>query len=351
MSVEFIQTGEHIGGPQHEFLDTGSHQYRKTLNEVNQNYTKDHQQRKNFDIQDNPVGKLMEMIWVQKKRTEKEKKYQRVLLFQIEKQRIEMQYLKQKLEFSQNMRDLSWTKHEWLGSPFVKPGLTEHYESVDHLGSSLIKDSISNARVFDEDWSTRMMSGWIHNPKDSKLGPTSVTCNNYTKIMPPTVNYYNRKSLMDKLEFSNLYDIKQGRGAVLPSYNMAQSEKTVNGPPSINLDNEVMHENFSLKLLKTEMCHGWMHKGVCPHGKSCRFAHGSHELRQKPRHWRYRTELCKNFIAGDCSYGSHCCFVHNLADAKIDGNNVHSAAKTHSDKNREMVNRWQSKPTHPRIRR
>jgi hypothetical protein len=70
-------------------------------------------------------------------------------------------------------------------------------------------------------------------------------------------------------------------------------------------------QKFKAELYKTEMCRSWAKFGLCPYGESCRFAHGHGELRVKPKpHWKYKTEMCKKFLAGYCPYGSRCSFVH-----------------------------------------
>jgi hypothetical protein len=67
-------------------------------------------------------------------------------------------------------------------------------------------------------------------------------------------------------------------------------------------------------LYKTELCHTWMETGRCRYGKACQFAHGEHELRSKNRHAKYKTQMCKFYHAGEgfCTYGSRCCFTHEL---------------------------------------
>jgi len=80
------------------------------------------------------------------------------------------------------------------------------------------------------------------------------------------------------------------------SYNVPWGDKTL---------------KFKSELFKTEMCRSWAKFGLCPYGENCRFAHGREELRVKPRpHWKYKTEMCKKFLAGFCPYGSRCSFVH-----------------------------------------
>lgn len=50
----------------------------------------------------------------------------------------------------------------------------------------------------------------------------------------------------------------------------------------------------------------------CPYGKKCSFAHGSHELKEKPHvPARYKTVKCRDFHEnGCCKFGSRCQFLH-----------------------------------------
>jgi hypothetical protein len=45
-------------------------------------------------------------------------------------------------------------------------------------------------------------------------------------------------------------------------------------------------------LFKTEMCRSYEENGWCRYGPKCQFAHGYEELRQPPRHPKYKTEIC-----------------------------------------------------------
>jgi len=101
--------------------------------------------------------------------------------------------------------------------------------------------------------------------------------------------------------------------------------------------------NLKLDLYKTEICRSWRKFGVCIYGDFCRFAHGSNELRVRPKpHRNYKTELCKKFLSGFCPYGARCCFVHNpneryyaITGGSITGGHIVpngiQAAMVHSD--------------------
>ena len=62
---------------------------------------------------------------------------------------------------------------------------------------------------------------------------------------------------------------------------------------------------------KTEICKRWL-IGCCSYGGNCQFAHGAQDLRQRERHERYKTVLCRGFIesGGHCRYGSRCHYIH-----------------------------------------
>lgn len=62
---------------------------------------------------------------------------------------------------------------------------------------------------------------------------------------------------------------------------------------------------------KTELCKNWQ-AGECKFGSKCAFAHGFEELSEK-KHLpnNYKTKICKQFHEElYCSYGSRCQFIH-----------------------------------------
>ncbi len=70
-------------------------------------------------------------------------------------------------------------------------------------------------------------------------------------------------------------------------------------------------EQLSLKKkrdnYKTQLCRHFI-KSRCYRGESCKFAHGSEELRQRPN---YKTQLCVNYLQGGvCQFGDDCDFAH-----------------------------------------
>lgn len=70
-----------------------------------------------------------------------------------------------------------------------------------------------------------------------------------------------------------------------------------------------------LKVIKkTELCKNWELYRNCYYKDTCSFAHGEHELRQKPttEDPRYRTKPCKAFFETMyCSFGSRCQYRHS----------------------------------------
>jgi len=83
-------------------------------------------------------------------------------------------------------------------------------------------------------------------------------------------------------------------------------------------------------LYKTELCRSWQF-GQCKYAERCLFAHGEIELKplKRPRHNKYKTELCLTFHAfGFCPYGSRCNFVHELDEHRPAKHSVPSLYKT-----------------------
>ncbi|CEP03783.1 hypothetical protein PBRA_003390 [Plasmodiophora brassicae] len=63
-------------------------------------------------------------------------------------------------------------------------------------------------------------------------------------------------------------------------------------------------------LYKTELCRSFSDHGYCRYSNKCQFAHGLADLRPVVRHRRWKTEKCKNYLNGNCPYGSRCDFIH-----------------------------------------
>lgn len=63
---------------------------------------------------------------------------------------------------------------------------------------------------------------------------------------------------------------------------------------------------------KSELCKKFTEQGFCPYGSRCKFAHGSHELRQNHcQNSKYKTKECHTFSSiCHCKYGDRCNFLH-----------------------------------------
>lgn len=96
-----------------------------------------------------------------------------------------------------------------------------------------------------------------------------------------------------------------------------------------NPNDEMANEQMNV-LYKTELCRSWQF-GQCKYAERCLFAHGEIELKplKRPRHNKYKTELCLTFHAfGFCPYGSRCNFVHELDEHRPAKHSVPSLYKT-----------------------
>ena len=71
-------------------------------------------------------------------------------------------------------------------------------------------------------------------------------------------------------------------------------------------------ENFKLNY-KTDLCRNWMNDGNCEFENDCAYAHGPHELDNRPPaknlNKNYKTKICKQWheeTPGECTYGEKC---------------------------------------------
>ena len=78
----------------------------------------------------------------------------------------------------------------------------------------------------------------------------------------------------------------------------------INILPENNSDAEIFQK------YKTEMCRNWL-RGTCTYGNNCLFAHGEDEIRFREKPANYKTKLCVNILRdGFCKYGTRCQFKH-----------------------------------------
>jgi len=104
-------------------------------------------------------------------------------------------------------------------------------------------------------------------------------------------------------------------------------QKIVDSNPTADLESASEQMNV---LYKTELCRSWQF-GQCKYNERCLFAHGEHELKplKKPRHNKYKTELCITFHTfGFCPYATRCNFVHELDEHRPAKHSVPSLYKT-----------------------
>ncbi|KAL4460911.1 hypothetical protein ABPG74_016383 [Tetrahymena malaccensis] len=90
--------------------------------------------------------------------------------------------------------------------------------------------------------------------------------------------------------------------------NLSQSQQ---GSSSTNEpQNLIQKERY-----KTELCRNFQIHGSCNYGKKCQYAHGRHELQQKPErktNQYYKTRPCKEFFNSlTCPYGQRCKYNHD----------------------------------------
>lgn len=73
-------------------------------------------------------------------------------------------------------------------------------------------------------------------------------------------------------------------------------------------------ENFRMNY-KTELCRNFQQFGYCEFDQDCAYAHGHHELVQRPiMHKNYKTKMCRKWhetTPGQCNYGDKCQFIHD----------------------------------------
>jgi hypothetical protein len=117
--------------------------------------------------------------------------------------------------------------------------------------------------------------------------PQAAPTNFYTR--PPAVsmssstagtNMYNQPSV------TTTWKINPNSQPQMPlSHLINQAQGFIMGGPSAH--------NRKIGLYKTEICRNWEEKQSCRYGVKCQFAHGPADIRNVPRHPKYKTEICR----------------------------------------------------------
>ena len=96
--------------------------------------------------------------------------------------------------------------------------------------------------------------------------------------------------------------------------------------PSTNQKHGPNHDsaivNKQVEFYKTEPCRFVQWGRKCPH-PDCMFAHSEEELRERPRHPKYKSQKCRNYWkkGGVCYYGHRCDYLHrDLKNCTMAGN-------------------------------
>jgi hypothetical protein len=96
---------------------------------------------------------------------------------------------------------------------------------------------------------------------------------------------------------------------ILPTNDKQKLKLKKNANEYVDVNNEKKND----PKYKTELCRSWSENGFCVYGNKCRFAHGKHEMFEKPINLtKYRQKDCNSFKEnGFCMYGSRCNFKHD----------------------------------------
>jgi len=155
-------------------------------------------------------------------------------------------------------------------------------------------DSISNVRLYNED--EQLQEKYSEIRKSPDIGAFNF-------------EQSDGDALRNIYELYNSYNAGDVNGNISSAYN--NLAHFINSLIVQWGEKRLEDQKFKTELYKTEICRSYAEFGLCRYGKSCRFAHGRGELRVKPKpHWKYKTAMCKKFLAGYCPYGSRCNFVH-----------------------------------------
>jgi len=206
--------------------------------------------------------------------------------------------------------------------------------------------------VNDEVWKhLRMTVGIPDLPESPEIGPTSGKWTNNEENIGLPADCNSEEFVSGLMELCNLTDTGDSwevQSAASASGMTFERENQIHVQSSSSKDEcSIQHKNFNVDLFKTEICARWNNYGKCIYGKSCRFAHGTNELRERPKPNRnYKTAICKKFLSGFCPYGSRCYFIHDLKNqnSAIGGGHLFvnglPSTMVHPKQNRDMIQRW-----------
>jgi len=286
------------------------------------------------------IAKLRNMAELQLVKSEMEKKY---LLYHILRNNLELEQMKSQISIMPESNDML----DLLGltgiAPCFLPEQTRRCKTPRFRSSSserdYTNDNNSDGELSNEDQKAwRIVQKLLDIPEIPELTPTNHPWGDGVRKMPQK----NKEFVKDAYEASNLHE-NWDEDQVLAwlGGNQRQGRKPINS----TLDTHIsQNQKSNGELLKTEICRSWAQFGMCQYGLNCHFAHGRGELRVKPKpHFRYKTEMCKKFLAGYCPYGSRCCFVHHPNEAMIiKGRSL--GVESYSELNMDMTRRWQRRP-------
>jgi len=205
-------------------------------------------------------------------------------------------------------------------------------------------------RVKDEVWEHFSKIGGIPElPESPDLSPIDGTCTSSVENIGFQADCNNKEFVRGLMESCSLSDT--GLFGKVQNFGLARG-MTVTPRNHINvqsssdkMENTHQDKKFNVDLIKTEICKSWSKFGECAYGESCWFAHGTNELRVRPKpHKNYKTEMCKKLLAGFCPYGSRCCFVHNPKEWQhaISGGYIVANGLQKAIANKDMIRRWHS---------
>jgi len=341
------QTGQTVEEKQPELKETDLQEPKTTKFEIEEkqsegNVARDEQNLSEGnlerDITNYPVAQLMRMAKMQMVESEMEKKY---LLYHILRQNLEMKRMKRQMgimpEFNDTLDSLRLTDIP----PLFPPAGQIRRLKAQRDSSSFVGRDCTYDGSFDGGFSNEDLEAWrIANkipciPEASELGPKDHLWSDAAMQMPQM----NEEFIGDDYDLGNLYDNWDENQVAAWLYgNQGQGGNAIN--PSWD-EKFSQHQKFNVELFKTEICRSWAKFGLCPYGLSCRFAHGPGELRVRPKpHWKYKTEMCKKYLAGYCPYGSRCYFVHKPEEAMTTEDRP-LGVELQTDQNVDMTRRWQ----------